>query len=406
MATLAAPAPPARVVSVDIFRGLTMAVMIFVNQIAGVHGLPWWNYHMSEVIEDPAKVNGMTYVDVVFPAFLFILGMAIPLAAGRRFAEGTSQLALWGHILARAVSLVVLGLLLANAGRVDAGLTGLTKGQWACLALLGAVLLWHVAPRQTSHPGWHRALRLLGLALLVAMFALFRRTSRDGHAAWLDFGYWEILGLIGRAYLAACILYLPLRRWRWTPAFWFVILTAANICSRLGWTPWLDRLPYAIWIFEDGALPSIAMAGILCGSIYLSDAIAPTLRAKLLWGAGYAAVLYAAGWAAAPLGISKNAGTPAWCLLSSAISATIFLALYWIADVRGLRRWAAFVQPAGSNTLLTYLVPDFFYFAVGLGWLGATFSHGAPGVALTFVFTAAMLAVAALLTRWGVRMRL
>ena len=63
-----------RVASIDIFRGLTMTLMIFVNELAEVKGLPWWNYHA------PAKVDAMTYVDMVFPAFLFILGMTIPIA--------------------------------------------------------------------------------------------------------------------------------------------------------------------------------------------------------------------------------------------------------------------------------------------------------------------------------------
>jgi len=51
-----------RVASIDIFRGLTMVVMVFVNQIAEMKGLPWWTYHM------PGSVNGMTYVDMVFPS--------------------------------------------------------------------------------------------------------------------------------------------------------------------------------------------------------------------------------------------------------------------------------------------------------------------------------------------------
>ena len=54
-----------RVLSIDIFRGLTMAAMIFVNALAGVRGLPWWTYHA------PAQVDVMTYVDMVFPFFLF-----------------------------------------------------------------------------------------------------------------------------------------------------------------------------------------------------------------------------------------------------------------------------------------------------------------------------------------------
>ena len=85
------PAAAGRVLSLDIFRGLTMLVMIFVNDLSGVRGLPWWTYHM------PSGVNGMTYVDVVFPAFLFILGMAIPLAVRKRLAMGDSMPRLGPH---------------------------------------------------------------------------------------------------------------------------------------------------------------------------------------------------------------------------------------------------------------------------------------------------------------------
>ena len=58
-----------RILSIDIFRGLTILVMIFVNDLAEVKGLPWWTYHL------PGNVNGMTYVDMVFPFFLFIVGI-------------------------------------------------------------------------------------------------------------------------------------------------------------------------------------------------------------------------------------------------------------------------------------------------------------------------------------------
>ena len=72
--TIAAP----RVVSIDIFRGLTMAVMIFVNELSGVRGLPWWTYHAL------ADVDVMTYVDMVFPFFLFSVGMSLPLSVSQR----------------------------------------------------------------------------------------------------------------------------------------------------------------------------------------------------------------------------------------------------------------------------------------------------------------------------------
>ena len=123
---------PSRVVSVDIFRGLTMLVMIFVNDLSSVRGLPWWTYHL------PADVNGITYVDMVFPAFLFIVGMAIPLAVNRRLEKGDSPLRLWAHILVRSLSLVLLGVILANWSKVDPQLTGLSGGVWAASALVGA----------------------------------------------------------------------------------------------------------------------------------------------------------------------------------------------------------------------------------------------------------------------------
>src|SRR5271154_1551042 len=61
----AAISAPSRIASIDIFRGLTMLVMIFVNDLGEVRGLPWWTYHAH------AQQDLMTYVDMVFPFFLF-----------------------------------------------------------------------------------------------------------------------------------------------------------------------------------------------------------------------------------------------------------------------------------------------------------------------------------------------
>ena len=391
-----------RIVSVDILRGLTMLVMIFVNDLAEVKGLPWWTYHM------PGHANGMTYVDVVFPAFLFILGMAIPLAVRKRLELGDSQWQLWIHVFLRSFSLVVLGLLLANASLVDPGLTGIPRGLWACLGLIGAILYWNVYPRQGGPQRLYRGLKYGGLCLLVLMFALFRRHASDGSVAWLDFRYWEILGLIGRAYLAACILYIPLRKKAWAPAALLAGLTLMSIASRLGWLPFLRHMPHAIWPFDSGELPSIVMAGIVCSTIFLESGIARTVRRKLIWGVGFTVLLVAVGAICTPLGISKNRATPTWCLYSAAIGTVLFMALYWIADVKGIKRWAAFVKPAGSNTLLTYLLPDLFYYSAGIAYLylPAQLNAGWPGAVRSVVFTGLILAAAAVLTRWKVRLQL
>jgi hypothetical protein len=173
--------------SIDIFRGLTMMVMIFVNDLASVKGLPWWTYHM------PRRVNGMTYVDMVFPVFLFIVGMSIPLAIRSRLHKNGSEGQLWLHVLLRALSLVVLGLILANAEKGDQARMGIAPNWWAFVALIGALLFWNVYPRSPRFRTAALTLKLLGLVILVTMFAVFRRTTAAGQTAWIDFSYWEIL---------------------------------------------------------------------------------------------------------------------------------------------------------------------------------------------------------------------
>jgi heparan-alpha-glucosaminide N-acetyltransferase len=389
-----------RVVSVDILRGITMLVMIFVNDVAGVKGLPWWTYHL------PAHVNGMTYVDVVFPVFLFIVGISIPLAVRRRLEKDSSQVRLWGHILARAVSLAALGIIIANSGRVDPELTGIHEGLWGALAFAGAVLFWNVYPADSRRRALFASLKWAGLLILVVLVAIFRRRTPDGGSAWLDFSYWEILGLIGCAYLSACLLYVPARKSKWAPLLFVVLLTAMNVLGKLGWLGLLRHLPLYAWPFGTGALASIVMAGIVASIIFLDPAFAPSFREKAWWALGYAAVLFTAGWLLTSFGISKIRATPTWCLYCSGISTMILLAIYWLADVKGHSGWAAFVKPAGSNTLLTYLLPDIFYAATGLYYVGGMLGRGLPGVLKSAVFTAAMLGCAAVLTRWKIRLQL
>ena len=68
------------------FRGLTIFLMVFVNDLAGVVDIPQWMKHM------PAEADAMTFVNVVFPAFLFIVGMAIPFLYRNRLRKGENQL--------------------------------------------------------------------------------------------------------------------------------------------------------------------------------------------------------------------------------------------------------------------------------------------------------------------------
>jgi heparan-alpha-glucosaminide N-acetyltransferase len=394
-----------RVASIDIFRGLTMTLMIFVNELAAIKGLPWWNYHA------PAKVDAMTYVDMVFPAFLFILGMTVPIALEHRLRKIPSVPALWLHVILRTIALVVLGLVLANAELGSQSLMGIDPMLWTILALIGAVLYWNVYSGSKRHQTLFQILKFSGLALMVAMFAIFRRTTPDGHAAWISTSYPEILGLLGYTYLAVSILYIATRRWRWAPLVWFIVMTVLCIASTAKWIWFLHGIPLYLWPFGNGAMASIALAGVVTSGIFVDNHGSrwKTPRQKSVAAISFASVTLFCGWLLTSLGISKIRATPTWCLYSIGCSVLLFTLLYWICDIRRAVRWAAFTRPAGENTLLTYLLPDLYFFiasACGFTYFAEHANSGIPGVLRCLIFTALILALAALLTKWKLRLQI
>ena len=351
--------------------------MVFVNDIAGVKGLPWWTHHM------PDGVNGMTYVDMVFPAFLFIVGISMPLAIKRRLSMGASNVDVLKHVVVRSLSLVAMGYILAN---LNAG--GRT---WDVLAFAGILLAWSAYP--------NRVLKAAGFVLLIVLVAIFRRKR-------LDMSYPEILGLIGYAYLSAGIIYLVLPKKFWWFAGAFVALNAMNAGSKMGYLRKLGDAPLYFWPLSDGALASIVMGGVVFSFILFDASVAASLRSKVNWSAGLAAILFAGGLALMPLGISKNEATPTWCLFSESSSVVILLALYYAVDVKRVAAWAGFVKPAGSNTLLTYLLPWICPVIPPLEFISAEGTRGAYGVFRGCLFTAFILALAGLLTKMRFRMQL
>ena len=392
-----------RLASIDIFRGLTMAVMIFVNELASVHGLPWWTYHA------PGKVDAMTYVDMVYPFFLFIIGLSIPLAIRQRLKKNASLPAVWLHVLVRSASLIVLGLILANAERGDPARMGLNPNLWALLALLGASLYLSVYTGSKRGAVVHRVLRVLGLVLVVVMYAIYRRTTHDGHVAWINGSYPEMLGLIGYTYFAVSLLYIPTRRWLWTPLAWLVALLTFNALCTAKWIALPRHLPLYFWPFDNGAMAAIMMGGIVTSVIFLGEHRWKTVGQKMSMAVAFALASLAAARLLTPLGISKIRATPTWSLYCIAAAVLSFAVLYWICDVKKKTGWAFFVRPAGANTLLTYLLPDLYYFLValaGITYFDTHFNYGWPGVVRAVVFTAFILAIAGLLTRCRIRLQL
>src|SRR5262245_52206848 len=121
------PATP-RVGSIDAFRALVMLTMIFVNDIAGVPKsiVPWWMRHFEP------RGNGMTFVDLVFPGFLFIVGMSVPFALGSRLSKGEPLWKTLIHIITRTLSLLSIGILMVNE-TPDSAKMGWSGALWCSL---------------------------------------------------------------------------------------------------------------------------------------------------------------------------------------------------------------------------------------------------------------------------------
>jgi heparan-alpha-glucosaminide N-acetyltransferase len=376
-------------------------VMVFVDNLDFVKGLPWWTYHM------PRQTNGMTYVDMVFPAFLFVMGMSIPLAVKRRFAEGDSYGKIGLHILGRSVSLVALGLFIANGPQADQQQTGISAVSWDLLGFAGIALFWGASPSSATATNklLHRILKYVGLSLLLLLAIIFRRTTQGGHVAWLDFSDWEILGLLGWAYLLTGALYLLFRKHVVALAASLALLCTLNVMSTAGWFDWLKHFPPYTQPFEAG-LTSITLAGLLAYLVLLEDTNANSFRRRALWALGYAAILAAVAWLLKPLGISKLRDTPSWCLYCSAANILLALFLYWIADVKHWTKWAGFLALAGANALLAYMLAYVAYFTPALFRFTADGTQGWYGVMRSLLFAAAVLAITIVLIRFKFRLKL
>jgi predicted acyltransferase len=179
-----------------------------------------------------------------------------------------------------------------------------------------------------------------------------------------------------------------------------------NVASKAGLIDFIRDIPTILWPFRNGSLASITMAGLLMSQIFIKGNLATGLSQKYLSGSLYALILFAAGWLLMPYGLAKIGSTPSYTLYSSAICIVIFMIMYWIVDIRGFSQWAAFLKPAGSNPLLTYILPDIYYAILGLSHGNFFGDEGLTGVLRAIIFSLFILAVSAVMTRFKIRLQL
>nr|CAA9249621.1 N-acetylglucosamine related transporter, NagX [uncultured Armatimonadetes bacterium] len=289
-----------RLVSLDAFRGLTILGMLLVNNVTLGAATPRPLTH--------ADWSGRVHLaDLVFPWFLFIVGVAIPWARAshRRKGLGAGRRALKAS--GRALGLVLLGCLVTSAVARQPVL-GLGVLQVIGLAYLVAALA-------AGLPAPARAV-LAGL-LLAGHWALLRFVPFPGGPAGSFTESQNVIAYLNRAYLA----------------------------------PW--HLAGLVSVVPTAAL---ALLGTVCGDALRERRYAPGRKIGGLITGGLLAVALGALWSR-DLPMNKPLWTAPYILFTGGWAAAALGALYAVFDARGWRRWALPLVVPGMNAIVAYVAP-------------------------------------------------
>ncbi|HYB70923.1 MAG TPA: heparan-alpha-glucosaminide N-acetyltransferase domain-containing protein [Candidatus Bathyarchaeia archaeon] len=328
----ASPAPAPRLASLDAFRGLTIAAMLLVNNPGTWDHVYWPLEH--------AEWNGWTPTDLVFPFFLFIVGVAITFSLGSRLERGAPRPALFRKALLRAAIIFALGVLLHGFPHYDL----------AHLRIFGV-------------------LQRIALAYLLASGVVLL-TGVRGQAATLGallIGYWTLLTVVPVPGVGHGVLEPERNLANWLDLH--VIGTNHVWQDTRTWDP-------------EGILSTLgAVASVLCGVLagyWIRSARSPRGKVAGLLYVGVVALLIGEAWGHA-FPINKSLWTGSYVLLSAGIAGLLLAAAYWLVDVKGYRGWTWPFLVFGTNAIAAYWLSS--AFAIVLDWI--LVPGGGDGEALT-----------------------
>lgn len=329
------PAVEGRLLSLDALRGFDMfwiigGSMIFRSlvQATGSQSLRWIPDQLTHV-----PWEGFHFIDLIFPLFLFMIGVSIPYSFAKRLARGDGPRRLYGHILRRVAVLVVLGMM------VNGNLLSYDPHQF------------HIT---------YSVLQMLALGYLVAsvLYLNLRLPGQIAATAAMLIGYWLLLAFVPVPGHQPGVFkpYCNLGDWLND-----LLLGRFQGRWRLGWI--VGILGHA----------STAMLGVFAGQLLR----APKSNAwKLAWlvalGLGCLAIAYAwSGWLAEDLAkigwaestrewpvwfpIIKNRWTSTFALYAGGLSYLLLALFYLVIDVWKIRRWAFPFVVIGSNSIVAYM---------------------------------------------------
>jgi predicted acyltransferase len=306
---MAARPPPhrtERLLALDAFRGISIAGMILVNNPGN-----WKDVYRPL---QHSGWNGCTPADLIFPFFLFIVGVAMALSFANRREPGRRQARLWRSIARRTLILFALGL----------ALNGFPYYDWSTIRIPGVL---------------QRIALCYGAAAVILLTTAVREQVIA--TATLLLGYWAAMTLIP------------------VPGFGAGLFGPdQNLAAYIDHAVLAGHTLYAGWDPEGvlSTLPAIAtvLSGVLAGH-WLRSTRSPLERANGLFVAGNVALmvgLIADGW----FPINKNLWSPAFVCFTSGVALNVFGLCYWLIDVQGYRRWATPFVIYGTNPILAYVL--------------------------------------------------
>ncbi|WP_425236512.1 heparan-alpha-glucosaminide N-acetyltransferase domain-containing protein [Ulvibacterium sp.] len=391
--------PNLRISTIDVLRALTMFLMIFVNDLWSLTGVPKWLEHTL------AGEDGMGFSDVIFPLFLFIVGLSIPLAIDVRFKRKETNTAILGHILMRTIALLVMGFYMVNYGVINEEATGLDKNIWQILMATAIFLIWLDYKRLSYlRKGLVWGLQALGLLILLYLAWIYRGGAlEDIH--WMRPRWWGILGLIGWAYFLNVLLYLVIRKRviYWVPIF--LLLLFMNIQEN----NYFESLP-SFKLVISASNHVLVMAGLLCTVFYLKFKSGGGKLPQFLSLVALASGLFVlfGFWIRPAFPISKILATPSWTVICIGISLLSYILLYILVDWWGYSKWAYPIKAAGTSTLTCYLMPYFIYptiILVGFQW-PKFLSDGFMGIVKSLLFSLVIILLVRLLEKRNIRLKI
>jgi predicted acyltransferase len=412
-ASPAAPeSKPARLLSLDAYRGLIMIVLATSGlgftkvyqtlQERSSDVSPVWRFLAFNT--DHVPWIGCSFWDLIQPSFMFMVGVAVPYSLASRRAKGDSGPRTWAHVVWRAVLLILLGVFLSSNGTPRTNwtfvnvLTQIGLGYvFLCLLagrgvrvqsvvlaviLAGYWLLFFLWPPPPKEVWFHDSAAMSGSTLSFVAQSHLHQSLGAGPAAYA----------MGAAELAVTAPegFDGIMRAGWTPAWrgeeglwahWDKNTNAAAAFDSWFLPQFPPKALDKPFVFNEGGyqtlnfIPSLAtmLMGLMAGEL-LRGRRRP--ESKLLILIAAAAVCMGVGWLAGETvcPLVKRIWTPSWAVFSTGWCFTILATLFAIIDVAGWRRWALPLVIVGMNSIAMYVMIQL----MG-GWVGDSWMRHLPG---------------------------